>query len=189
MSTEEEKLADLDEGAIEEVLRARAERLAKRPDTGAARRLLGRIVVVSVGKRQIGLPVERLRTIVRAGPVSVLPGLPRSMPGITHVRGELMSVVDVGQWLDGSGSEARAFLAVLDSDDGPLALCVDRVVGVQSVYEDEVATDVASGDTHRIVDYVTEGLVSVLSPARIFQQAELRLDARARRRGETRPGG
>lgn len=178
-----------DEQAIEAVLQKRAERLARRTDSAALRVELGRVVVVAVGERRVGLPVEHLRAIVRAGPTSALPGLPSTLLGVTQIRGELISVVDLRRWLGAKAAERDGFFAILQSAEGPLALLVDQVLGFLTVHEDEVARTVESDDERGLVAYVTEDLVAVLSAERIFAQHDVRFDARARRATTLRSAG
>ena len=70
------------------------------------------------GDAGAALTRRQFSTALAAGALgAALPGLPVYMPGVTQVRGEVMSVVDLGRWLGAPNCGAPGFLAIVA---GPL---------------------------------------------------------------------
>jgi CheB methylesterase/CheW-like domain len=88
MSLDPQKQALLDE---------RARKLATRETNAAPRELFDRVTLVEVGREVYGLSLGHLREIARATPIAALPGLPSFILGVTAIRGELVSVVDLAE--------------------------------------------------------------------------------------------
>ncbi len=136
------------------ILRARAAKLRERGMDVQARRLHARVVVVEAGREAYGLPVEHLREIVPASPITALPNMPAFLLGLAGVRGELVSVIDLAE-LHGRGQTgASSYFAVLEAAGRLVALRIETVVGFRDVYEDEVVagltrTDESGEETHR----------------------------------------
>lgn len=125
------------------LLRERAQELAARDDNVATRPIVARVVVVETGREAYGIPVEAIREIVKATPIAPLPGLPSHLPGVAAVRGELVSVVDLGEMNGRGRTGLGALFAILDAPQGPVALRIENVVGIRDVYEDEIADALA----------------------------------------------
>ena len=149
------------------LLRERARKLADRDEDVAPRRVRSRVVVVESGRESYGLPVASVREIVKASPIAPMPGLPAHVPGVAAVRGELVSVVDLGELVGHGRTGTGAFFAVVESPRGTLALRVETVVGIRDVHEDEIAE--ALGEDSRpdafVAAYTRDfvGLVDVTS--------------------------
>jgi len=156
------------------ILAERAQKLAARAANVTHRAVRARVVVVTAGKESYGLPVPTLREIVGATPVAPLPGLPPYLCGLATVRGELMSVVDVGE-LHGRGKTgAGAFFAFVESSRGAVALHVEAVVGARDIFEDEVASALApvEGDGGLTL-LVTKDRVRVIDVERLLSGPRL----------------
>jgi purine-binding chemotaxis protein CheW len=146
MSHDPQKQALLDE---------RARKLATRQTLAAPRELLERVTVIEAGGESYGLALGQLREIARATPIAPLPGLPSFMLGVTAIRGELVSVIDLAE-LRGSGRTGNsAFYAVIEDSGRCLALCFSSVLGIRSVFADEIATDLL---THEFVENFTRAV-------------------------------
>jgi purine-binding chemotaxis protein CheW len=147
----------------EAILARRAATLARSPDEHAARRIAVRVVVVAAGGERVGIPIHGVREIVRAGRVMALPGLPSWAKGVTSVRGEIVSVVDLAAWLHQGGAEDAAFIAVLDGPRGPVAFLIDEVLGLREVLAEELASGLGGDDDRRgPIAATTRDLVSLL---------------------------
>ncbi len=77
------------------------------PDTSSVRLLLWR-----AGAQRCAAPIERLREVLPAVPVSALPGAPAAVRGVANVRGALVTVVD-GRLVLGESAAAPAEATVL----------------------------------------------------------------------------
>ncbi|MDI1479333.1 chemotaxis protein CheW [Polyangium sp. y55x31] len=149
----------------EEILKRRAERLAATASDDGPRRIAARVALVGAGAQRLGIPVEVLREIVPMPEITTLPGLPRWLVGITHVRGEIVGVVDLASIL-GAGGERASAMAVVEGARGPLGLSVESVLGFRDIYEDELSSQMKS-DSHRPVQAMTKDLVAIIDVERL----------------------
>jgi purine-binding chemotaxis protein CheW len=131
------------------ILRERAHQLLARRNDMAGRELYERVVVVEVGRERFGLPLSRLREIVRATPISRLPDLPACMLGICAVRGELVSVVDLAE-LHGSGRVGSSpFLALMANARRTVGLTFNALLEMRDVFRDELITGLPEAELAR----------------------------------------
>jgi chemotaxis signal transduction protein len=145
------------------ILARRAAALARLGDQSGMRRVEVRVVVVTAGRERVGIPIDGVREIVRVGRVMALPGLPSWVRGVTSVRGEIVSVVDLSAWLQRGCADDAGFVAVLDGPRGPVAFLIDDVVGLRDVLAEELASGLRGDEDRRgPIAATTRDLVSVL---------------------------
>jgi len=149
----------------EELLARRAERLAAAESDDGPRRIAARVALVGAGTQRLGIPVEVLREIVPMPDITALPGLPRWLLGITHVRGEIVGVVELASIL-GAGGERASAMAVVESAGGPLGLAVESVLGFRDIYEDELSAQMMA-DSQRPIQAMTKDLVAIVDVERL----------------------
>lgn len=105
-------------------------------DTGDERINIGRHICIELAGKRLAIP---LTSILEAGKLQVvqpLPLLPDWLSGITNIRGEIISVVHLGLFLDNtnqSPGDLQSFLVVYD-DDITVAVTVNRILGTRSLY-------------------------------------------------------
>lgn len=89
-------------------------------------------VAVRLGAAEFGLPLERVRAVLRPPPVSRVPFPPPDVVGVVHLRGALLGVVDLGTRLRGAPARRPGRLVVVAPPAGaePLALLVDGIAGI-----------------------------------------------------------
>lgn len=88
-------------------------------------------VGVRLGPAEYGLPMERVREVLRPPPVTRVPFPPADVRGVTQVRGELVAVLDLGTRLRGGPAAATGRLVVVAVRGGqPVGLLVDAVTGL-----------------------------------------------------------
>lgn len=94
-------------------------------------------VAVRLGEAEFGLPMERVREVLRTPPVTRTPFPPPDVVGAVHLRGALLAVLDLGTRLRGRPARNPGRLVVVSGGGGaePLALRVDRVTGVVETNE------------------------------------------------------
>ncbi len=101
-----------------------------------AREDIGLHICFKLADRELAIP---LSAVLEAGELQVLqalPLLPDWLSGITNIRGEIISVVDLALFLDwksNSSATAPSFLVVHD-DTIKLAITIDHIVGTHSLY-------------------------------------------------------
>lgn len=145
-----------------DVLRRRAERLARRVAGTESGTLFSRVAVVEIGGQRFGIPVEGVREIVPLPPVTPIPTSSRGLLGIVQVRGALLGVVDLAEWL-GVAREEMRWLAVLVDGSRSFGLAVTAVHDFRDVHREDLADSLRSaGSGRRIVLAVTHDFVTLL---------------------------
>ncbi|HEV2149283.1 MAG TPA: chemotaxis protein CheW [Longimicrobiaceae bacterium] len=88
-------------------------------------------VTVRLGAAEFGLPMERVRAVLRPPPLTRVPFPPPDVAGLVHLRGALVAVLDLGTRLRSGPARRPGRLVVVARGDGgePLALLVDAVAG------------------------------------------------------------
>lgn len=88
-------------------------------------------IVVRLGRAEFGIPINRVREVLRPPPLVRIPFPPPAVCGIIHLRGSVLPVIDLGLRLLGRASAPPGRLVVV-SDGGGWALRVDGVLGLVS---------------------------------------------------------
>jgi purine-binding chemotaxis protein CheW len=118
------------------------------------------------------VPVERVREIVRMGPVTPIPRTPEDVRGVISLRGEMIELIDLGRRL-GLGSiepSRRARIIVIKTGDGEVVgLLVDTVREVLRVSAEEIqpATGSATGAVNDLCKFQDE-FVSMIELDRLL---------------------
>lgn len=158
-----------------EVLDQRAQKLAEVPASVAERELVAQVAVVHVGQERYGIPVEAVVEVIKAPGVTALPGLPPWMPGIVHVRGKALAVVDLSRWFRVGVTLRCDYLVILAGTEGLLGLLVESVGEFRPVFADEIALSlqeiaVKSG---RPFLATTQDLLTLIDPVQLFNNPEV----------------
>jgi len=153
------------ESAREEILKRRAERLAKVTSDEKPRRVALQVALVGAGGQRLGIPVETLREIVLLPAITTLPALPRWLLGMTHVRGELIGVVNLAMVL-GASAESLCAMAVVDGAGGPVGLAVESVLGFQDIYHDELSEPIRA-DAQSPIRAITKDFLTIIDVKRL----------------------
>jgi len=146
-----------------EVLRRRADWLARTVGNEQARKLAFEVAIVRVGNEQFGLPTGALREIVAIPPIAPLPGLPAYLLGIAQIRGTILSVLDLAKYLNVDKCGEWSELVVIEDTQGALGVLVEQVIGFRTVYTDQLAESFSSlGGGGRPDQAMTTDVVAVL---------------------------
>ncbi|MBI5546308.1 MAG: chemotaxis protein CheW [Deltaproteobacteria bacterium] len=176
---------EISEAHYQAVLEKRAQALAQAPKTLGERRLICTVALVGIGPEVFGVPVTGLREIVRAPPLTPLPGLPAWLPGIVQIRGEILSAVHMARWLGIAESAPPQYLAVLEGFELPLGLLVGSVLAFRDIWAEDLASGLSEDERgQRPVSGTTRDLVSILDLEALVRSPDLRLGAS--RQGELR---
>lgn len=160
-----------------EVLRARAEALARPLDKRHEDAIYETVVVVTVGDEKLGLPAAGMTTILQRFAVTPVFGTPPWLAGVTHLRGELFSVIRLEHWLGQREASGGSQLAVIGGPDGLLGILIDEVLGFRDIREDELSEALAPGASERrFTRAVTKDLISILDIARLVASSEIVVD-------------
>lgn len=128
-----------------------------------------RILAVTAAGTEFGLPVDSVREVVRVPPVTRLPFPPPTIRGVTSVRGEIVTVMDLGMRLLGRSSEPERRLVVVDDPrtGEKVGLLVQEVAGLVSGDEGrdpppETEASLPAGWIDRLIAPTPDRLVTVL---------------------------
>ena len=88
----------------------------------------GRFLVFHVAGRLYALPGEEVSEIIRIPPIARLPHSPKSLMGLTNLRGAILPMVDTRSLLGrGTFAASAAARAIVTTGATPVALAVDTV--------------------------------------------------------------
>jgi len=96
-----------------------------------------KFIVVEVGETKIGIPMGNVYEIQRVPRVTFLPGVPEWIQGVSNLRGNIVSVVNLKLLLgfdeDGSVATSQRLVVVLSLvDEIASGFVVDRVIGIRN---------------------------------------------------------
>lgn len=122
-------------------------------------------IVVQVEGERYALPLTQVREIVEIDQVRTLPQAPVGLVGLFNLRGRPLVLLSLARLLGADhGADARTAI-LADGPDGPLALLVDRVLGLRRF---ALTPHKAQGDLGALVDrYVIDSddrIVMILEP-------------------------
>lgn len=92
----------------------------------------GRVVAVLAAGSEFGLPVEMVHEVVHVPPITRLPFPPETVRGVASVRGEVVTVMDLGMRLLGRSSDEERRLVVVRAAGSTekVGLLVEDVFGL-----------------------------------------------------------
>lgn len=133
----------------------------------------GRVLAITAAGAEFGLPVEQVQEIVRVPAVTRLPFPPPAIRGVATVRGEVVTVLDLGLRLLGrSSAEERRLVVVRDGRTGEkVGLLVEEVSGL---VHDEAEAD---APPEAIASLPDGWIARLITPAADRVVAVLELDA------------
>lgn len=97
-----------------------------------------RLLVVTVGGTEYGIPVEQVREVVRGDRVTQVPGSPPMVRGIINVRGAVVTVLELSVLLDTQRAVTSTSVVLLEHGTRLIGLAVDAVRDVR-VHDDSRA--------------------------------------------------
>ncbi|MBB2960116.1 chemotaxis protein CheW [Methylobacterium sp. R2-1] len=92
-------------------------------------------LVCACGAERYGLPLAAVAGVTPERPCTGLPGAPPALKGITAVAGAIVSVLDLAACLglDHAGEDDGGHVVHLRAQEPPVALAVDRVLGIARI--------------------------------------------------------
>jgi purine-binding chemotaxis protein CheW len=152
------------------------ETIAREPVPRDATSLLEKFVLFSLGPSTFAVPTRNVREVERAPEVTTVPGVPSWLRGVTNLRGDILSVVDLRAFFAVPADEEARRMLVVASDSGEVvtALLVDAVRGMTrlTAADRRPATAVSDERIAPFVDGLAEldgRLVTVLDLDRILR--------------------
>ena len=114
------------------VLEARARRFAEVPAAEAPGELVGEYAGCRVGASVLGIPVATMHEFAPLRSFTPLRGR-RGLLGVTHLRGDVMALVDLLDLLAGHPAGECGWMMVLQGSGGRCAVPVGEVLGTRRV--------------------------------------------------------
>ncbi|MEO8361695.1 MAG: chemotaxis protein CheW [Vicinamibacteria bacterium] len=137
MSRRPEPMAETINGTIDEILRKRAARYSEAPIKAVVSRSLGDFVGCRIAGQSIGLPMNVVEEFAPLLVFTPLPGI-EGVLGVTQLRGEFLSVLDLGKLLLGKAMTGAALMVVLSTPSGRSAALVDEILGKRPIFESDL---------------------------------------------------
>lgn len=161
-----------------EILRARAKVLAQTPSTSIDS--LDRLDVIHflLASEKYAIESKFVSEVRTLHDFTVLPGAPTFLSGVTSVRGQLVSIIDLRKFFDlpeKNDLNDLNKLIILRGDGFEIGLVADSVIGIGSVAASRLQTSVSTFKGRR-GDYIrgiTEGRDIVLDAHRILTDKKL----------------
>ncbi len=124
----------------EEVLKARAQQLAKGGQKESPEQKRVRIVEFKMANESYGIELDHMRMIHPLNNLTDLPGIPAFIKGIINVRGKIVSIVDLKKFFDLAEQEpaGRPQVIILSSEGMEFGILADRIIGIKEVPEGEI---------------------------------------------------
>ena len=96
------------------------------------------------------------------------------MLGVSAVRGELVSVIDLAELRGAGRTGTSAFYALVEHSGRSLALCFNNLLGIRSVFADEIAADLLTPEfVASFTRAVTRDFVRLIDVPRLLQSERL----------------
>jgi len=123
------------------------DRLAQEQENLAAKSTLdkvGKYLTLSLGEREFGIDISRIREIIGIVPIRTIPSMPKAVRGVINLRGSVISVVDLRLKLHMPEIEynERSCIIVLEiqGENGPdaIGVVVDSVSEVANIKAEDI---------------------------------------------------
>jgi len=117
------------------VLKARARALAQNSNEQSALAETVEVLEFQLGSESYGIETRFVRELYRAKKFAFLPGVPSFVLGITSVRGEILSVIDLKKFFALPGVETIEHNRVIIVQNEVMEFCipVDNITGVRLI--------------------------------------------------------
>jgi purine-binding chemotaxis protein CheW len=134
-------------------------------------------LAVVTSEVEFGLPLERVRTVIRVPPITRLPFPPSAVLGVASVRGTIVPVLDLGERLLGRAGRRDGRLVVVEETGSgqQMGLLVDRVStllgsgpAAHDAPPEEIEASLPAGWVRGVLSAGTDRLVTLLDLDRVL---------------------
>jgi purine-binding chemotaxis protein CheW len=159
------------------ILRARAQKLAQPPgDKGAAEAALN-VVVFQLGHECYGVEACYVREVYPLKEVTPLPCISPFILGLINVRGQILSVVDLKQFLELPAKEGTDpnKVILLHQEAMTLGILVDALIGVRQIFPSQLqpAPPTLTASRQKLLKGVTGEPMILLDAEKLLTHPEL----------------
>lgn len=174
----EDLIRDIDEAAMEGAQTAQAKQPKKQVEEESHK-----FIVVELGETKFGIPMGNVYEIQRVPRITFLPGVPDWVKGVSNLRGNVVSVVNLKLMLgleEGDSVASSQRLVVTQSlvDEIDSGFVVDRVIGIRCYGKSQIQKPTASINSN-IEPYLTgvvdsDSLIALLDIDKLLLSEEFR---------------
>jgi len=132
---------------------------------------MSQLVVFVLGEREYATPLSVIREVVRLEGLADLPGMTPPLAGVLDLRGTALPVLDLRM---GNDPDARGDVLVIEGDESPVGVAVDKVRAV--VAAEELGQGGVAGD--ELPSYVRQVLRGKTGPVFLVDLPEMVASAR-----------
>jgi purine-binding chemotaxis protein CheW len=159
------------------VLKARAEALAHERDEDQRTEDSLEVVAFMLGQEKYGVETRYVREVCPMNELTPLPGTPPFVLGIVNVRGQVLSVIDIGKLFDlpQRGVSDLDRIILLRNGEMELGILGNTILGVFQVPVDEVQPTLATltGIRREYLKGVTRDRMAILDAARLLSDESI----------------
>lgn len=101
---------------------------------------LVQLIVFNLGEEEFGVRIDEIREVIRVGTITPIPDSPEFIKGVTNVRGEIVSVIDLTArfFLHVAKKVESKHIIITEQEKSLFGLMVDEVTEVLRIPESEV---------------------------------------------------
>jgi len=110
------------------------------------------IVNFTVDEVNYGVPVDQVREVRDMQSVTPVPGAPEYVEGVTNLRGQIITVIDLRKRLGlDNGTAANEKIMIIDLEKTAVGVVVDAVTEVSTIKEDDIQKNIEAASLGEFV--------------------------------------
>jgi purine-binding chemotaxis protein CheW len=124
-----------------DILKSRAAELARESDMRPGEGPFLELLEFGLGRERYAIEARHVREIARVRDVTPVPGVPKFILGVMNIRGQILSVIDLRQFLNVSNAgigDSRSKAIVVAGDGIEFAIIADAIEGITRLGESSV---------------------------------------------------
>jgi purine-binding chemotaxis protein CheW len=123
-----------------------------------AQQSMTRWVSFELAGQQYAVAILKVFEVLASADIEPVPTAPRGVIGVINLRGSIVTVMDLRNWLGFTPSERPSCILIVNHENQPVGFCVDRIIEVLNIAKDSIQP-VPKSATHEFAPCVS-GLVN-----------------------------
>ena len=172
---------EITEEQADAIMAERARALARVPIASPDSDEILEVMVIQMAKERFAIETRFIHEVYRVGDITPVPGGPDFLVGVTNMRGEVLSVLDLRNFFGiPADPEKRPQILVLGTDRPEFGMLVDEVHEVTTLRIDEIveAPGSVQGVSREYLRGVTEDAMLILNGDVLLADERLYMDER-----------
>jgi purine-binding chemotaxis protein CheW len=172
---------EVTEEQADAIMAERARALARVPIASPDSNEILEVMVIQMAKERFAIETRFIHEVYRVGDITPVPGGPDFLVGVTNMRGEVLSVLDLRNFFGiPADPKERPQILVLGTDRPEFGMLVDEVHEVITLRIDEIAEAPGSvqGVSREYLRGVTEDAMLILNGDVLLADERLYMDER-----------